>query len=54
MPNPPFSDFDEFARLQREGRTLLIVEHREELVFALQGKVWLLKDGTVTANNCHV
>jgi ABC-type branched-subunit amino acid transport system ATPase component len=46
---------DEIAKLQREGRTLLIVEHREELISALQGKVWLLKDGTLTAgNNSHV
>ncbi len=46
---------EHFARLQREGRTLLIVEHREELISALPGTVWLLKDRTLTAgNNSHV
>ena len=37
----------DFKVLTGEGRSLLIVEHREELLSAIPGKVWLLQDGQI-------
>jgi len=44
----------DFASLQKEGRTLLIVEHREELISAVAGRVWLLEGGGLSPmkGNC--